>query len=68
MLCAVFLKYGISEFYRVLLSTVFVDLYRVADRNLVRKIYEPRAVEMELMIRNISNLHHVSSAPIIKGM
>ena len=33
MLCAVFLKYGISEFYRVLLSAVFVDLYGVADRN-----------------------------------
>ena len=36
MLCVVFLKYGISDFYRVLLSTVFVDLYGVADRNLVR--------------------------------
>ena len=68
MLCAVFLKYGISEFYRVLLSAVFVDLYGVADRKLVRKIYEPRAVEMEPMIRNTSSLHHVSSAPIIKGM
>ena len=68
MLCAVFLKYGISEFYRALLSAVFVDLYGVADRKLVRKIYEPRAVEMELMIRNTSSLHHVSSAPIIKGM
>ena len=68
MLCAVFLKYGISEFYRVLLSAVFVDLYGVADRKLVRKIYEPRAVEMEPMIRNTSSLHHVSSASIIKGM
>ena len=68
MLCVVFLKYGISEFYRVLLSAVFVDLYGVAERNLVRKIYEPRAVEMEPMIRNASSLHHVSSAPIIKGM
>ena len=27
ILCAVFLKYGVSEFYRVLLSAVFVDLY-----------------------------------------
>ena len=68
MLCAVFLKYGISEFYRVLLSAVFVDLYGVADRKLVQKIYKPRAVEMEPMIRNTSNMHHVSSAPIIKGM
>ena len=55
MSCAVFLKYGISEFYDVLLSSVFVDLYGVADRKLVRKIYEPRAVEMELMIRNTSS-------------
>ena len=31
MLCAVFLKYGVSEFYRVLLSAVFVDLYGVRD-------------------------------------
>ena len=68
MLCAVFLKYGLSEFYRVLLFAVFVDLYRVADRKLVRKIYEPRAVEMKPMIKNTSALHHVSSAPIIKGM
>ena len=37
MLCAVFLKYGILEFYRVLLSAVFVDLYGIADRKLVRK-------------------------------
>ena len=65
MLCAVFLKYQILEFYRVLLSAVLVDLYGVADRNLVRKIYEPRAVEMEPMIRNTNNLHHESSAPII---
>ena len=68
MLCVVFLKYGISEFYRVLLSVVFMDLYGVADRNLVRKIYEPRAVGMELTIRNTSGLHHVSSVPIIKRM
>ena len=65
-LWAVFLKYGILEFYRVLLSAVFVDLYGVADRNLVKKIDVPRAVEP--MIRNISYLYHVSSAPIIKGM
>ena len=65
-LCAVFLKYEILEFYRVLWSAVLVDLYGVADRNLVRKIYEPRAVEQ--MIRKISYLNHVSSASIIKGM
>ena len=28
MLCAVFLKYGVFEFYRVLLSAVFVDMKR----------------------------------------
>ena len=56
MLCAVFFKYGISEFYRVLLSAVLVDLHGVADRKLVRKIYEPRAMEMEPMIRNINSL------------
>ena len=56
MLCAVFLKYCISEFYWVLLSAVFVDLYGVADRKLVQKIYEPRAVEMEPMIRNTSHV------------
>ena len=27
MLCAVFMKYGVSEFYWVLLSAMFVDLY-----------------------------------------
>ena len=66
MLCAVFLKYGIGEFYRVLLSAVFVDLYGIADRKRVRKMYEPAAEEMEPMIRNTSLLHHVSSAPVIK--
>ena len=65
-LWAVFLKYGILEFYRILLYAGFVNLYGVADRHLVRKIYEPRAVEP--MISNISYLYHVSSAPIIKGM
>ena len=65
-LCAVFLKYDILEFYRVWWSAVLVDLYGVADRNLIRKIYEPRAVEQ--MIRKISYLNHVSSASIIKGM
>ena len=34
MLFAVFLKYGVSEFSRVLLSAVFVDLYGVVDRSL----------------------------------
>ena len=68
MLCAVFMKYGISEFYRVMLSAVFVDLYGVADREMIRKIYEPRSMEMEPMLKLNSNLHQVSSAPIIKGM
>ena len=66
MLCAVFLKYGIMEFCRVLLSSVFVDLYGITDRKAVRKMYEPTSVEMEPMIRNSSILHHVSSAPTMK--
>ena len=32
MLCAGFVKYGVSEFFRVLLSAVFVDLYGVRDQ------------------------------------
>ena len=43
MLFAVFLKYGVSEISRVLLSAVFVDLYRVVDRKCIRRIYEPRS-------------------------
>ena len=58
MLGAVLLKYGISKFYRVLLSAVFIDLYGVLDRKRVRKIYEPRLIEMELMMKNTSNIHH----------
>ena len=54
VMCVVFMKNGVSEFYRVLLSAVFVDLYRVADR----KIYEPRSIEMEPMMKNTSNIHH----------
>ena len=68
MLGTVFLKYGIAEIYRMLLSAVFVDLYGVGDRKLVRKIYEPRAVEMEPMIRHTNSLQQLSSALIIKGM
>ena len=63
MLCAVFIKYGVSEFYRVLLSAVFVDLYGVADRKCARGIYEPRSIEMEPMMKNTSNIHHGVSAP-----
>ena len=58
MLRAVFLKYGVSEFYRILLSAVFVDLYRVANRKRIRKIYEPRSMVMEPMMKNTSNIHH----------
>ena len=32
MWCAGFMKYGVSEFYRVLLSAVCVDLYGVRDQ------------------------------------
>ena len=62
MLCVVFMKYGVSEFYRVLPSAVFLDLYGVADRKRVRKIYEPRSKEMEPMMKNTSNIHHGVSA------
>ena len=58
MLCVVFLKYGVSEFYRVLLSAVLVDLYGVADRKHIRKIYKPRSIKMEPMMKNTSNVHH----------
>ena len=37
MLCAVFLKYGVLEFYRVLLSAVFMDLYEEQTGNVSRK-------------------------------
>ena len=63
MLCAVFVKYGVSEFYRVQLSAVFVDPYRVADRKCIRRIYEPRSIEMEPMMKKTSNIHHEVSAP-----
>ena len=62
MLGTVLLKYGISEFYCVLLSAVFVDLYGVVERKCVRKIYEPRYIEMKLMMKNTSNIHHGVSA------
>ena len=58
MLCKVFLKYGVSEFYRVLLSAVFVDLYGVVDRKCIGKIYEPRSIKMEPMMKNTCNIHH----------
>ena len=32
MWCVGFIKYGVSEFYRVLLSAVFMDLYGVRDQ------------------------------------
>ena len=58
MLFSVFLKYGVSEFSRVLLSAVFVDLYRVADRKHILRIYDLRSKEMEPMMKNTSNIHH----------
>ena len=58
MLGTVLLKYGISEFYRVLLSAVFVDLYLVIDRKSIQKIYVMRSIEMEPMMKNTSNIHH----------
>ena len=61
MLGAVFLKHGISEFYRVLLSAVFVDLYGVVDRKRIRKIYKPRSIEMEPMINTIPAIFTMES-------
>ena len=62
------MKYGVSKFYRVLLSAGFVDLYRVADRKPVQKIYEPRSKEMELLMKNTSNIHHGGSALGYEGV
>ena len=58
MLGAVLLKYGISEFYPALLSAMFVDLYGVINRKRIRKIYEPRSIKMEPMMKNTSSIHH----------
>ena len=57
MLFAVFLKYGVSQFSRVLLSAVFMDLYGEEDRKGIRRIYKPRSIEMEPMMKNTSNIH-----------
>ena len=46
MLFAVFLNYGVSEFSRVLLSAVFLELYKVVDRKRIRRIFEPRSIEI----------------------
>ena len=56
MLIAVFLKYGVSEISFVLLAAVFVDLYGVVDRKCIWKIYEPRSIEMEPMMKNACNI------------
>ena len=63
MLLAMFLKYGVSEFSHVLLSVIFLDLYGVVDRKHIRRIYEPRSIEMEPMMKNASNIHNGVSAP-----
>ena len=63
MLIAVCLKYGVSEFSHVLLSVVFLDLYGAVDRNHIWRIYEPRSIEMEPMMKNASNIHNGVSAP-----
>ena len=62
MLFAVFFKYGLSEFSRILLSAVFVDLYVVVDRKRIRRIYKPRSIEMQPMMKNTSNIHNGVSA------
>ena len=63
MLFAVFMKYGVSEFSPVLLSAVFVDLYGVVDRKLISRIYMPRFIEMEPIMKITSNSHNGVSAP-----
>ena len=63
MLLAVFIKYGASEHSYVLLSAVFEDLYGVVNRKCIRRIYEPRSIEMEPMMKNTSNIHNGVSAP-----
>ena len=55
MLIPVFLKYGMSVFSHVL-------LYRVVDRKRIRRIYKPRSIEMEPMMKVASNIHNGFSA------
>ena len=57
------LKYEVSEFVGTLLSIVFVNLYGVAERKHFLRIYEPRSIEMELMIKNANIIHGGVSAP-----
>ena len=57
MLMTVSLKYRMSEFSRVLLSVIFVDLKGVVDRKCIWRIYEPRSIKMEPMMKNASNVH-----------
>ena len=59
MIMLITVKYGVSEFSHVLLSAVLVNLYGVVDRKHFRRIYEPRSIEMELMIKNASNVLRV---------
>ena len=63
MLLAVFKKYRASEFSHVLLSAVFVDQYEVVDRKCIQRIYEPRSIEMEPMMKKTSNIHNGVKAP-----
>ena len=59
MLCPAFMKYGVSEFYRVLLSAVFVDLYGVRDqRNLEQ--------ELEIQIINEDKEAEVKAEEMLK--
>ena len=62
MLCAVCMKYEVSEFYWILLFAVLMDLYGVADRKRIRRIYQPRSIEIKLTMKKTSNIHHGVSA------
>ena len=37
--------------------------YGVVNRKMIRKIYEPRSLDMELMMKNASNIHNGVSTP-----
>ena len=59
MLCVVFMKYGVSEFYRVLLFAVFVDLYGVRDHR------NPKQ-ELEIQIINEDKEAEVMAEGMLK--
>ena len=61
VICSV-LEVWMSDFSRVLLSAVFLDLYGVVDSKRIRRIYKPRSMEMEPIMKKTSNIHNGVSA------